>query len=90
MQICSTSSWAGSSLTLEGPATAFNGVKDRGRANGAVDARNLDPGVGLKDAFRSADSEVNAEGGTVRTAYLRRLSVLGNEVVDVRGSFGDS
>ena len=66
------------------------GVGNRGRVNGAVDARNLDPDVGLKDALRRADSEVNAEGGTVRTEYLRRLSVLGNELADVRGSYGDS
>lgn len=62
------------------------GSGNRGRVNGAVDARNLDAEVGLKDALRRADSEVNAEGGTVRTAYLRRLLVLGNKVLEGRGS----
>ena len=77
-----------SSLNLEGPATSFIGVDNRVRVNGAVAARSFGTEVeviGLKEASRSADSEVNAEGGTVRTAYLKSMSLRGDEALDVKG-----
>jgi hypothetical protein len=43
-----------SSLSFDGPAIALTGSGNRGRVNGAVDARNLDAELGLKDAFRRA------------------------------------
>ena len=78
-------------MNLEGPATSFIGVGNRVRVNGAVAARDLgtDVSMGLKEASCSADSEVNAEGGTVRTAYLKRVSLLGDEALDIRCSDRD-